>query len=315
MDRILSLLNDEALVTDVKIEKKEKRRKKRVKSVEVAPLFKDSGDYADPPHKHLMRLPFSLLEIAPKGSGKTTLLQNMLVWYYPYFDQVFIWSPTINLDYKWGQIIDKLEIPPEQLFNKYTENEVSGLMRKIKDFNNGRESKEKIRCLFIFDDIVEQLPKSKKVSALNKLAMNHRHYNISHIIISQSYKKLDPVVRSNTTGMILFNTDNTAERMKIIEELAGNLGRREFERLWYECIKEKFSFMYINYDTRLVYKKFDEEIADLSQMPVMVYDKLNEGERKKYIPKGVEDPKKKKKEPKPSMEPTKREKEIKKFGV
>lgn len=103
--------------------------------------------------------------------------------------------------------------------------------------------------------------------------------------------------------------------MKIIEELAGNLGRKEFERLWFDCIKEKYSFMYINYDSRLVYKKFEEEIADLSQMPVYVYDKLNEGEKKKYIPKGVEDPKKKKKEPKPKMEPTKREKEIKAFGV
>jgi hypothetical protein len=231
---------------------------------------------------------------------------------------VFIWSPTINLDYKWGQIIDKLEIPSEQLFDKYVESEVSGLMRKIKDFNNGRESGEKLRTLFIFDDIVEQLPKSKKVSALNKLAMNHRHYNISHIIISQSYKKLDPVVRSNTTGMILFNTDNTSERMKIIEELAGNLGRREFERLWYDCIKEKYGFLYINYDTRLVYNKFETEIADLSQMPEFVYGKLNEGsDKKKYVPKGVEldSEKKKKKEPKPKLEPTKREKEIKKFGV
>ena len=110
-----------------------------------------------------------------------------------------------------------------------------------------------------------------------KLAMNHRHFDISHIIISQSYKKLDPVLRSNTTGMILFNTDNTAERMKIIEELAGNIGRKEFEKLWFEATSEKFGFLFLNYDTRLVFKNFDTQIADLSVMPKLRFDKLTAG--------------------------------------
>ncbi len=287
MDRILKILNDEEENTDILLAKKEKRRNKKVKIVKVAPLFKDKDDYSDPPHPNLLRLPFSLLEIAPKGSGKTTLLQNVLVWYYNYFDNVFVWSPTINLDVKWGQIIEKLNIPPENLFTSYKESEVRGLMRQIKDFNMGKANKDKIRCLFIFDDIVEQLPKGKKVSSLNKLAMNHRHYNISHIIISQSFKKLDPVVRSNTTGMILFNTDNTAERMKIIEELAGNLGRKEFERLWYDVVKDKYAFMFINYDNRKVYRNFEEEIADLNIMPIGLYQKLNEGKGNKIINKNI----------------------------
>ena len=148
----------------------------------------------------------------------------------------------------------------------------------FRSFNRGKESKDKLQTLFIMDDLVESLPKGKKVSCLNKLAMNHRHYPISHIIISQSFKKLDTVVRSNTTGMVLYNSDNTAERAKIIEELAGNLGRKEFERLWYDCIKEKYNFMFINYDSRKVFQNFDKEIADLDQMPKLLYNKLNETE-------------------------------------
>lgn len=274
MDRILSLLADEQTQIHVNLKKGEKKRKKKVKTTKIEPVIKVKDDYGDPPHEYLLRMPFSLLLIAPKGSGKTTLLHNVLNWYYNYYDMVFIWSPTINMDVKWGKLIDKLEIPPEQLFNKLLESDVSGIMLKVKDFNNGRENNDKLKVLMIFDDCVELLPKSKKVSFINRLSMNHRHYNISHIIVSQSYKKLDPVVRSNTTGMILFNTDNTAERVKIVEELAGNLGRMKFEEMWLDCVREKYGFLYINYDTRLIYKNFDKEIGNLDCEPEYLYAKM-----------------------------------------
>jgi len=267
MNRLLNILNGEESSRDIILERNDGRKEKKVKSLEVKPLFEDDDDYCDAPHPNLLRLPFSLLEIAPKGSGKTVLLQNMLVWYFNYFDNIFIWSPTINLDVKWRKIIDELQIPEENLFTDYKENEVTMIMYKIRDFNRGKENKDKIRCLFIFDDIVEQLPKGMKESALNKLAMNHRHYNISHIIISQSFKKLDPVVRLNTTGTILFNTDNVAERKKIIEELCGNLGHKRFEHLYMDTISEKYQFMYINYDSRKIFKNFDKEIGDLNMVP------------------------------------------------
>ena len=266
MESILNILNNEDENFDVKLEKKDKLKNKKVKKVDVVPLFKNKDDYSEPPHPNLLRLPFSLLEIAPKGSGKTTLLQNLLVWYYPYFDNIFIFSPTIQLDHKWIEITKKLDLPEENLFTRYNDSEVSSIMRQIKDFNNGKENKEKIKCLMIFDDCVEMLPKNRRKCALNKLSMNHRHYNISHIVISQSFKKLDTVLRSNTTGIILFNCDNTAERKKIFEELAGNLGIKKFEDLYMDCCSPKYGFMYINYDTRKVYQNFDTEIADLSVM-------------------------------------------------
>ncbi len=295
MDRIFSILSGDEPETRIELDVKEKKRKKKVKSTKIEPIIKVKDDYTDAPHPNLLRLPFSLLLIAPKGSGKTTLLHNMLVWYFNMFDNIFIWSPTINIDVKWNKLIDKLEIPPENLFTKCKESQVEGLMRQIKDFNAGKENKKKIKCLFIFDDIVEQLPKSKKISFLNKLAMNHRHYSISHIIVSQSFKKLDPVVRSNTTGMVLFNTDNTAERMKIIEELAGNIGKMKFEKLWLDCVNIEYGFMYINYDSRLVYQNFDRVIADLNQVPEELMFKMNN--KKMDMSNKVVVPGKKKEEP------------------
>lgn len=284
MEQILNILNDERgtnPLSNIELYEKEKRKTKgnTVKTVEVRPLFEDKDDYFEPPHPHLLRGPFSLLEIAPKGSGKTVLLQNMLVWYQNYFDNIFIWSPTLGLDDKWKKLIEKLRIPDENLFSYYNDGEVSMLMQKIKEANKTRDHKDKIRCLFIFDDIIEQLPRGSRVSALNKLAMNHRHYNISHIIISQSFKKIDTVVRMNTTGIILFNTDNSSEREKIIEELCGNYSKLEFTKLYLDAVQEQFSFLYINYDTRKLYKKFDTEIGDLNRTPEYLLRKIERQEK------------------------------------
>jgi len=129
MDRLLRIVNDEeSEYCRVNIGKSEKKRKKKVKSTKIEPVIKIKDDYTEAPHPNLLRLPFSLLLIAPKGSGKTTLLQNVLVWYYRLFDNVFIFSPTINIDVKWTKLCDKLEIPPENLFNECKERQVNSII-------------------------------------------------------------------------------------------------------------------------------------------------------------------------------------------
>lgn len=265
MNRILDLLNEKnSSAFDVKLEKKEKRRERKVKKVDIKPVIKIKDDYSDPPHPNLLRLPFSLLEIAPKGSGKTTLLHNLLVWYYPYFDSIFIFSPTINMDIKWKKLIEELELPPENLFDKYRESEVSNIMGQIKDYNMKTDNnKEKLKVLMIFDDCVDFLPKNKKMCALNRLAMNHRHYNISHIIVSQVFKKLDGILRKNTTGMIFFNVDNIMERKAIFEECCGRMGLRKFEEYFNDATKEKYGFLYVNYDSREIFKNLDTKMCGL----------------------------------------------------
>ena len=272
MDEIFDILNNEVVDRSMDLEKRDKRRNKiNVKSVSIEPLFRVKDDYLAPPHPNLLPLPFSILEFAVKGSGKTVLLMNLINWYHKMFDNIFIFSPTVHLDVKWKLMIEKINIPPQNIFTKYEEKNLVMLLNKIKRANKGKKNKEKMRCLMIFDDIVESLPKGKKVSALNKLAMNHRHLNISHIIISQSFKKVDPVLRINTTGLILFNCDNSIERKKIIEECCGNFTHKEFEKLYIEATNEKYSFMFLNYSNRKIYKNFDKEIGDLNRKPDQLF--------------------------------------------
>ena len=288
MQRIYNILNtgdpeDEEGLDFIDMEKDyTRKKKKKVKNLKIEPVIKVPDDYTAPPNPNLLELPFSMLFIAPKGSGKTTTIHNLLVWYKNYFDKIFIFSPTIDIDYKWNKLVDKLHIPPEHCISKITDRKVSGLMNSIKGYNNGKKNKDKLKVLFVMDDCAESMRTfGKKSHYLNRLAFNHRHYNISHIIVSQSFKKLEPGIRSNATGIVLYNTDNIAERMKIIEELAGNIGKRDFEKLWIECVTKPYGFMYINYKHRLVYEGFDKVIGDLNQKPEYLFDKNSSSNKSK----------------------------------
>ena len=143
MNRILSILNNEEPIYEVFLQKKDgKRSKKKIKDLTVKPLFNDKDDYVEAPHENLLRMPFSLLEVAPKGSGKTVLLQMVISWYFKMFDNVFIWSPTLDIDKKWNKFIDKFEIQPENLFTSVKEKQVDAIMEKIKRHNMALGDKE-----------------------------------------------------------------------------------------------------------------------------------------------------------------------------
>jgi hypothetical protein len=60
--------------------------------------------HPDPPNSVLSKHEFSMGIIAPKGSGKTTLICNLLMFYKKYFNDIFIFSPTVLSDDKWDFI-------------------------------------------------------------------------------------------------------------------------------------------------------------------------------------------------------------------
>ena len=45
--------------------------------------------------------------------------------------------------------------------------------------------------------------------------------------------------------------------------MSGNLGVKKFNEIYRNCVREKYCFMYINYDSRKVYKNFTEVVANL----------------------------------------------------
>lgn len=74
----------------------------RILKIKEIPTPKEG--HPNPPNEVLSKHEFSMGIIAPKGSGKTTLICNLLMFYKKYFNDIFIFSPTVLSDDKWDYI-------------------------------------------------------------------------------------------------------------------------------------------------------------------------------------------------------------------
>ena len=83
---------------------------------------------------------------------------------------------------------------------------------------------------------------------MNSLPTKFRHANIRLLCyVSQSFKSLDPKIRSNTKGMIIMKLSNDNERHKIKDEVDGYLGGN-FETLYNYAINDQpYSFLYLDF--------------------------------------------------------------------
>ena len=242
----------------------------RPRDLTVKPMIKEEEDYIKI-SDNLPKIPFSLLSCGARGSGKSVITCCLLEWLHTYFDRIFIFSPTIELDNKYKLMFDKLDMEFEfgvNVFKDYDEGVLTSILSKIKRVNKNKAFKDKARILFIYDDIISLLPKNKRRTNFNKLILNNRHFNISLIINSQSLKLFDSNFRKNCSQIILFRTDNVLELKNYYEEFSALLGtcgsecRENFMKIYNYATSDAHSFLYINSHNypNIFFKNFDEEI-------------------------------------------------------
>ncbi len=207
-------------------------------------------------HKNLPKIPYSALVNGCRGSGKSVAAQSLLKLTKQYYHKVILYSPTAELDSKWKSCFEKLGLEwkiGDTVFFEYDEIVLKKQMKKLKKINKGlNDINKKYRVLFIFDDIIDDLPKNKKKTFMNKLTLNNRHYGASLIIISQSYMLLDRKFRMNCSQLLLWKSENQEEIENYIRELSGCLGktrkeqRENFLDLYEFATEKEHSFFYIN---------------------------------------------------------------------
>ena len=71
---------------------------KKSPGLRVLPVPVPKIDHPEPPNAVLPKHEFTIGLIAPKGSGKTTLIANLLHFYAGYFNDIFVFSPTVLSD-------------------------------------------------------------------------------------------------------------------------------------------------------------------------------------------------------------------------
>lgn len=198
--------------------------------------------------------------IAPPRSGKTNLIMNLLLndqfYYnkkkapYSYFDEIFYLSPTQNFDKTACEMLPKLEnlvqiSDPDELIYADT------ILDKITKEQAEAEPEDRKKILVVMDDlvgIIDKLPKLQQIST------KFRHYSLSIIIVSQSYRKIPSVIRNCFTCMIMFDLKNEKEFKKIEDEFTGSIPNSV--AMIQHIVHKRYDFMYFNIEKQQLYHNF-----------------------------------------------------------
>ena len=116
----------------------------------------------------------------------------------------------------------------------------------------------------VMDDmvgIIDKLPK------LQQLCTKFRHYSMSIIIVSQSWRKIPSVIRNCLTALICFDLKNEKEFGKIHDEFTGSIPNSE--RLIKEIVNKRYDFFYFNIERQQLWHNFHtlKWSRDESEMP------------------------------------------------
>lgn len=195
----------------------------------------------------LPKLPTTMLVIGRSGSGKTNAVINLLQkdnLLKDCFDYIYLFSGIKPDD----ELIKPLNIPKSQQFIDFEEDDVQKIMTKMEKTVESIGMAKTPSVLFLFDDILGK-PKFLKSSTMSKLVTTNRHMNITCIILSQYFKKLPPVVRTNASYYMIFPS-SMSELEKITDELTPpNYSKKNFIKLLQHATKEKYSFFSLNSKT------------------------------------------------------------------
>lgn len=177
---------------------------------------KDESDSLISHKENIFNIPFRIALVGRSGQGKTSVLVNLLgnpEFYGKDFegDNIFIVSGSLQNDIKLKKLIKLKNIPSENLFSRYVEDEIQKMYDILKEeFFESVEDGEKIKPkIIIFDDVswTGHL-KDRQHGVISEIVCNSRKLYISVIFTSQKYSHLSTVVRNNLNGAIFFNTTN-----------------------------------------------------------------------------------------------------------
>jgi hypothetical protein len=186
------------------------------------------------------------------GSGKTNLLVNIMSRpeFYgidgsgkPYFDIVFLFSPTANGG---DDLVRFLDIPKKRIFTEFDTTALDNIIATQKDLIEEKKDITKSpKMLIIFEDIQSDKKFMNSKSFL-KCFIQCRHLNISTFLLSQSFTRTPRACRLQANNIFLFPCSRSERKLLIDEFTPPRLSKREFGDLIDHATSDDHSFLHIN---------------------------------------------------------------------
>ncbi len=208
-----------------------------------------------PIHPNLPLPPFVMTLVAPVKSGKSTIIGNLLLRFYPNaWDTIFYWSPTADQDKTTKSFLKAFEDNDKQDITIFKHHEdlmnIDTYIDLIVQEQKNTPQTERKRILIVIDDCV-----GYKMKNLNYLCSRHRHSNISVLVSTQVYRRLDPIMRINSTAVVICKVSNNKEFFKLEEEILENIPN--YLEHYNTATAKKFDFLYFNIHEQKLYHNFD----------------------------------------------------------
>lgn len=237
-------------------------------NLKIKPIHTKEYEVRQSKYHQCGHLPIRSVILGPSGSGKTVLLQNMILNMYKLcFERIYIFSPSINVDGTWEPVRHFIEKKMEAhetddekfYFDHYDPEALENIIAtqtKIVKHLKAKGKKKLFQILIIVDDFADDPAFSRHSKLLHSLYTRGRHGMISTITATQKFSAIHPIIRVNATELFVYRLRNQNDLDKFLEEVSAAIDKKTLLKIYRECTKEPFSFLYVKLTAKTVEDMF-----------------------------------------------------------
>ena len=206
-------------------------------------------------YKVAAKLPMRSIILGPSGSGKSILLQNFILDIYSgCFSRVYIFSPSINVDYQTWEPVKKYlndevnngDKDEEYYFDHYDEEGLFNIIdtqKKIIEYQKKHNHNKLFSVLIVVDDFADDVKFSRNSKLLHSLFTRGRHSQISTIVATQKFNALSPIIRVNASDLYVFRLRNYSDLQTFLDEVSAIASKDVILEMYNLAVDEPFSFL------------------------------------------------------------------------
>ena len=210
--------------------------------------------------------------LAPSGMGKTTTLISMFLGPYAgVFDQIHVFSPSVDIDSAWLPVKDKAaDMEGSSFHSEWDEKALRKILDdqrdKIKTLKDAKSTEPLPQILTVIDDMADRGDVVHSNSnVLTTLFIRGRHFGSSCWLSTQKLTAISTVARVNFRFVLVWRLRNQKEVLSLMEELSAIYPIKVLHQMYEMAIEEPHSFWYINLVSKdkhsMFYRRFEDKIV------------------------------------------------------
>lgn len=195
--------------------------------------------------------------LGPAGSGKTSMIVSLLntpTLFKKVFHTIYLIMGSNSRASIKDNFFEK-NIPPEQLYDELTVDNLNDIYEKIKE-----DADDGYLSLIILDDVQKDLKDKNVEKLLLNIINNRRHLKTSIWMANQNYRALSKQVRMGLSNIFSWKVKK-AEIQNLLEEQI-ELPRDKFNDVLKLCFKDRHDFLFTDTVSQRLFCNWDEIVID-----------------------------------------------------